>query len=366
MIHTQILYPILFALHTLASCNGSIQAKVSEDGAKEKLSVVTSLTTETVTYGSGDVVSKGYLDSSGNMWFTTTLEGVFKYDGNSFVNYTVEGGLCANQVWAVLEDKDGIMWFGTAEGLCRFDGTNFKNIPIPKNDQTSEWLTKGYPIINPDAITSIIQAHNGDYWIGSNGGGAFHYDGTTFTSFLKDKGALMPDSLYNNVVLSIAEDTEENIWFTSFSHGAVSKYDGSVLTHYGVEDGLRDDMIASSYLDRSGKLWVGTRSGGMSYFNGETFTTIHEPEGRCNNNMATILEDSSGRMWVASFARAGVCWYGGDSFTPFDIQGSENLIDIKCMSEDGSGNIWFGGRYGILWRYDGKELKDFTQIKRNG
>ena len=43
---------------------------------------------------------------------------------------------------------------------------------------------------------------------------------------------------------------------------------------------------------------------------------------------------------------------------------SDKLIDIMCISEDKDGNIWFGGRYGLLWRFDGKELKDFTQLKR--
>jgi len=38
--------------------------------------------------------------------------------------------------------------------------------------------------------------------------------------------------------------------------------------------------------------------------------------------------------------------------------------DIKFVSEDQQGNIWFGGRYGILWRYDGEVLKDFTHLKR--
>ncbi len=356
----------LFML-TICSCNGSGQPKVSDESMSDRNIQEISNSSQnngTIKYGSGDVVTKGYLDSSGNMWFATTRDGVFKYNGKSFVNYTDEDGLCAKEVWSVLEDKKGVMWFGTANGLCSFDGKNFSNTPLPEDDAKSEWLEKGYPIINPKSVTSMIQAENGDFWIGSNGGGAYHYDGKVFTSFLKNKGKLMPDSLHHNVILSIIEDKDRNIWFSSFSHGGVSKYDGNNFTHYGTKDGLGDDMINASYIDRSGTLWFSTRAGGMSRLDGATFTTIHETEGTCQNNMASILEDKTGKFWVASFARSGVCWYDGDSFSSTEIENSEKLNDIKFISEDKDGNIWFGGRYGILWRYDGEVLTDFTQQKR--
>ena len=51
-------------------------------------------------------------------------------------------------------------------------------------------------------------------------------------------------------------------------------------------------------------------------------------------------------------------------FIPLDVKGSEKLNDIKFITEYKQGDIWFGGRYGILWKYDGNELKDFTQAKR--
>jgi len=284
----------------------------------------------------------------------------------SSTNYTEEDGLCNNEVWSVIEDNEGILWFGTASGLCSYNGKTFHNIPIPEDDIASDWLERGYPIINPNSAISMIQDKNGVFWIGSNGAGVYRYDRKTFTSFLKDEGKLMPDSLHHNVITSIIEDKAGNIWFSSFSHGGVSKYDGTVLTHYGIEDGLGEDMISTSYIDRSGNLWFGTRSGGMSRFNGEGFSTIKEEEGPCENNMASLYEDKTGFFWVASYARSGVCWYNEESFVPFETEGSQNLVDIKCISEDKAGNLWFGGRYGILWRYDGEVLTDFTQKGRSG
>jgi ligand-binding sensor domain-containing protein len=318
-------------------------------------------------YNSGDVVTKGYLDHSGNMWFTTTQEGVFKYDGKSFVNYTVEDGLCGNQVWTILEDKDELMWFGTGNGLCKFDGTSFETIPIPKNNTKTEWLEQTYPIVNPNAVVSLIQDKRGIYWIGSNGGGAYKYDGIEFTSYLTKRGKLMPDSLHHNVILSIVEDKNGDIWFSSFSHGGVSQFTENEFVHHSLKDGHGDGMVSTLYIDGKENLWVGTRNGGIYKYNGKSFVNVPDtnPETDDQIAMATFFEDSNGLFWVTSYARKGVYQYDGKSFIPFDVKSSDKLIDIKCISEDKFGNIWFGGRYGSLWRYDGEKLKDFTQEKRN-
>jgi ligand-binding sensor domain-containing protein len=344
------------------SCNGQGQTKsnsenVVDKNPKEKLN-------HPIQYNSGDVVTMGLLDKEGNMWFATTEEGVFKYNGGTFTNYSIEDGLCGNQVWAILEDQDGIIWFGTETGLCKYIGKKFENIPIPKDDTKSEWLRESYPIVNPNAVTSLIQDKNGVYWIGSNGAGVYRYDGSQFTSYLKERGKLMPDGLHHNVVLSIVEDRIGDIWFSSFSHGGISQYNGSDFIHHSLKDGFGDGMTSSIYMDKQGNLWVGTRNGGIYKYNGKSFINI--PSGQTNDQipMATFLEDSKGILWVSSYARKGVYQYDGKYIIPFEAKGSDKLTDVKCISEDKDGNIWFGGRYGILWRFDGNELKDFTLEKR--
>lgn len=80
--------------------------------------------------------------------------------------------------------------------------------------------------------------------------------------------------------------------------------------------------------------------------------------------MTAIVEDKVGTIWIGSFARKGLYKYHGESIIPFDIKESEKLENIKYIATNIDGNIWFGWRYGLLWRYDGEELKDFTQLKR--
>ncbi|MGB0390501.1 MAG: ligand-binding sensor domain-containing protein [Salibacteraceae bacterium] len=340
------------------SCNGQNNTKSQVENEIKNI--------EPYEYNSGDVVTKGFSDKEGNMWFSTTQEGIFKYDGKSFTNYTVEDGLCGNQVWTILEDKDGLMWFGTESGLCKFNGKIFETIPIPKDNVKSKWLKQTYPIVNPSAVMSLIQDKTGIFWIGSNGAGAYKYDRIKFTPLLKERGKLMPDSLHHNVILSIVEDKNSDIWFSSFSHGGISQFTGNSFIHHSLKDGFGDGMVSTLYIDRKEYLWVGTRNGGIYRYNGKSFINVPDTNPITDDQiaMATFFEDSNGIFWVTSYARKGVYQYDGKSFIPFELENSDKLIDIKSISEDRNGNIWFGGRYGNLWRYDGEKLKDYTQLKR--
>jgi hypothetical protein len=60
-----------------------------------------------------------------------------------------------------------------------------------------------------------------------------------------------------------------------------------------------------------------------------------------------------------------VTLFDGEKFIPVPFDPNQELVELRFISEDSDGNIWFGGRYGVLWRYDGVELKDFTFSKIN-
>lgn len=124
------------------------------------------------------------------------------------------------------------------------------------------------------------------------------------------------------------------------------------------------DVVFRGYLDKTGNMWFATSNEGVFKYDGRTFTNISKDNGLCSNEVNAITQDQNGAIWIGSFARKGVYRYNNDSFVPLEINGSEKLNDIKFVSEDKDGNIWFGGRYGLLCRYDGRNLKDFAEIKR--
>lgn len=316
-------------------------------------------------YGAGDIVTKGLIDKEGNIWFTTTKEGVFKYNGKTFKNFTTKDGLCSNNVWSVIEDNNAVLWFATAKGLCSFDGNNFTNILLPKGDSEERSPLTGLPSRQTNVASTIIQDNNGDFWIGTDASGAFHYDGNKFTSFLKFKGRIQPsDSVYNNCITSILEDRKGNIWFTSMTHGGISRYDGKDMTHFTTEDGLLGDMIKPSFEDSKGRIWFGSiqnLEGGINIFDGTSFKSLTTKDGLCDSNVACFFEDETGRIWIGT--GDGVCYYDGATFTEFTKKG-ESFGDIRFITKDNEGNMWLGGRYGSLYRYNGKELQNFTLTKR--
>ena len=334
-----------------------IEEPTKEHGIEQKI--------EPYQYGPGDVVFRGYLDKTGNMWFATSNEGVFKYDGRTFTNISKDNGLCSNEVNAITQDQNGAMWFGTDKGLCTYDGDNFVHISLPREDTISVSPETGRPSRQSERVLSIIQAKNGDIWIGTDAEGAYRYDGDNFQSYLKFEGKLQPhDNKYNNCITNIIEDKNGHIWIGSFTHGGLNKFDGKKMIHHPLKDGYGDGMISTSYKDKMGNLWFGTRNSGIYKYDYQRFQNIKDEKSNEQIAMASVIEDKNGAMWIGSFARKGVYRYNNDSFVPLEINGSEKLNDIKFVSEDKDGNIWFGGRYGLLCRYDGRNLKDFTEIKR--
>lgn len=354
---------ILITLFT-SSCTSQSHTKPLIDKGFDTEKVVNEKV-EPIKYGAGDVVTKALLDKEGNMWFTTTKEGVFKYDGKTFTNFTVKEGFCSNEIWSVIEDNKGLLWFATAKGLCRYDGYRFVNITLPQEDVQDVSPETGFPSRKTEVVSAIIQDSKGGFWLGTDASGAYHYDGKVFTSFLKFDGSVHPvDSVYNNCITSILEDRNGDIWFTSMTHGGINQYDGKSITHFTTDDGLLGDMIKPSFEDKAGNIWFGSiqnLDGGISLYDGKSFRNFTKKDGLCDSNVACFYEDESGLIWIGT--GDGVCYYDGKTFTPFTNDG-QSFGDIRFIIEDTENNMWLGGRYGSLYRFDGNELKDFTQLKR--
>ena len=64
-------------------------------------------------------------DSEGCLWFATWDSGVSRFDGNEFQNFTKRDGLGSNQTFFVQKDNQNRLWFGTANGVCWYDGAEF-------------------------------------------------------------------------------------------------------------------------------------------------------------------------------------------------------------------------------------------------
>jgi ligand-binding sensor domain-containing protein len=106
-----------------------------------------------------------------------------------------------------------------------------------------------------------VQDKNGNIWF-SNWGGAYRYDGTSFTSFTKKDG--LP-----GIVTRIIEDRKGNIWLGG---DGLTRFDGKSFQTYSVKHGLTNSGVWSILEDKTGDLWIGTRATGLYRFNSVRFS----------------------------------------------------------------------------------------------
>ena len=210
-----------------------------------------------------DIVCAIAFDSLGNNWIGTAdvmgqmQGGVSKFDGISWKNYTTTDGLVGNLVWSIAIDQKGNKWFGTSKGISMYDGTiwtTFDDISyITSNGVGGQYVGKSFYSI-------LIDNHN-NKWFGTLGGGSFKYDGTKWTTFPQLNGLYITD---------IVEDNQENIWFAT--NKGVYKFDGTTWLNYTKADGLLNDGVNSIAIDQYNNKWFATDEG-ISEFNEDKIVT---------------------------------------------------------------------------------------------
>ncbi|QDV05121.1 Two component regulator propeller [Planctomycetes bacterium Poly30] len=341
---------------------------VRPDTGPETSAVAPRLTPK--VYSRSDCVRSGLLHSDGSLWFPTNHEGVFRYAEGEFTQFTESDGLPGSYVSTVVEDQAGHLWFGMERGLCHYDGTRFTPVSIPWDGNEDLW-GEG---LNAHLVLCLHCDTRGQIWLGTWGNGVHRFDPSqpvgpgeyAFVSYLQERGAIYPDGDHRNAIQSISEDRDQNVWLTSMSHGGVSRFDGREFTHYQKESGLSDDMVFSSLFDRDGTLWLGMLGnlpGGLNRFDGDSFMHYGEEDGLSSDNIICLFEDRQGVLWLGS-DRGELCLLNRDSegevtIAPFQFEG-RTFEHIHFVVEDAAGGVWFGGRFGQLFRYDGATLVDHS------
>ena len=258
----------------------------------------------------------------------------------NFSSFTKLQGLKHNNIFSIMQDKSGNLWFGTPGGACRYDGKYFTHFT------TKEGLSK-------DFVTCILQDKHGNMWFGTWGGGVNRFDGKNFTYFTKKEG------LSYDIVFSMLQDKNGNIWFGA-QDGHISKYDGKSFTNFSIKDEKVGNSVMAIIQDKSGNLWFGTLSNGAFCYDGRSIRHFTQKEGLSSNSVENIIADKNGNIWFA-MAKGGVCCYDGKSFTQFT--GKEGLSDkvVFNIIQDKSGDLWFGTNGDGVIRYDGKSFEHFSE-----
>jgi ligand-binding sensor domain-containing protein len=268
-----------------------------------------------------------YQDGMDRFWLASNREGVFCYDGKDLFRFTVDDGLCDNQVLSIQGDKQGAIWLVTSGGISRFDGNGFTTHPADGELR--------------DPGTDELTAGTDDLWFAA-GGGAYHYDGNSF-SYL-----LLPKPETNTKYVNITDP---------------SKPDARKLNAYSVYCSLKD---------KSGNVWLGTQTLGVCCFDGKSFTWLQD-KGLAGPAVRAVFQDSKGGYWFGNNGN-GLFYYDGKTLTNLSIEyGLENpdfiktgtskkgtLARVWSINEDRQGNIWIGTCDSGVWRFDGHSFVNYT------
>ena len=323
-----------------------------------------------------DNVHCGLQDKAGNLWFGTTGDGVYRYNGKSFTNFTMKDGLDTNQILSVLEDKTGNIWFGSRKGICRFDGKTITRIPIHTNnyDNLFSIVSSNENASAKNAVWSIMQDKKGTIWFGTDEG-VYCFNGKVFTRFLDNINVLNQSGLTLKSVQCMLEDPKGNIWFGSgpMAFEGICLYDGKKLTNYKPKN---QQWIRTIAEQKNGTLLFATRQAGICYYDpfakqtdGIQFNTVPTPPKFINGSLTNILEDKAGIIWVASDYginpgdTLGGLWRSDLSTDKLAQKTFAKITnkEVFFMLQDKDNNIWLGTRGTGLYRYDGKTFTSFSE-----
>ena len=142
--------------------------------------------------------------------FFVLLHSVLSYAYNqfSFVKYQVENGLSHNTVWYTIQDHQGFMWFGTSDGLNRFDGKNFKIFRHIPKDSTS---------LGNNIVRTIFEDERQNLWVGTNRGIYIFNSQQEEFEFFDNKtedGVLISSNVYD-----IEQSHDGSMWIATFGQG---------------------------------------------------------------------------------------------------------------------------------------------------
>lgn len=225
-----------------------------------------------------------------------------------FEHITVEDGLSDNRINGFLHDSEGYMWFGSQDGLNRYNGYEFTTFWSDPGDSSS--LSGNY-------IEVLFEDHTNTMWVGTWGSGINRYDRQTetFERFRHDPED--SSSLANDYVNAIAEDNEGRLWIGTeegLSQRKEATKSFKTYLHNPEDEGsLSHNVVRSMLVDQSGVLWIGTGSqfespideGGLHRYNSETDSFIRYPgntAGLVGYHVVALFEDASGTLWVGTAA----------------------------------------------------------------
>lgn len=306
-----------------------------------------------------------------------------------FDKWTIRDGIPQNSTYAILQTRDGYLWFTTLNGLVRYDGGGF-----------TVFNKANSPGISSNRFTTLYEDEEGTLWIGTEGDGLTRLKNGIFTTFTTDV-----NSTYNRIN-SIAAAADNALWLLTEgglarwenetivpympegrrvfnaesepdriikhnirnSGAAYANSDGlhivkdGVLTTLSTSDGLSSLQINSLYKDGHGDLWIGTAEGNLNQLRDGQITVLTHADGLPKGDMTftAVSEDHKGNLWFAVLGTPGVFRLRQGVLGHYGPKDGFSGRRVESIYEDREGSVWFGTIDGGLNRFKDEAITAFS------
>ncbi|MFT4522133.1 MAG: ligand-binding sensor domain-containing protein, partial [Bacteroidia bacterium] len=334
-----------------------------------------------------------------SMFLCWAFIGFAQKDIIHFENIGREDGLAQSTITGITQGSEGFMWFGTAEGLHRYDGYDFK---IFKHDIRQD------NSLSNNHITCIYEDTKGRLWVGTFTGDLNEFDKRTHTFkkyVIRDKnneankyqvncigeddagrmligldgGGMVVANidkkiwkvynqsnslLPNDYVNSFSKEASDLGYWVGTQHGAVLFKDHAFKKFSSLD--LFENQFITDMLHKGSKVYITTNGQGLQVWDTEldVVTAIPLPKIRGANLMNFIEEDRNGLFWIGTLG-GGLLNYDGNEFTSYknNTFDGRTLIgdEVTIGFMDREGILWFGCRNGIS-KFD-QNLKLFNLFR---
>jgi ligand-binding sensor domain-containing protein/signal transduction histidine kinase len=268
-----------------------------------------------------------------------------------FTHITNLDGLSQSTVQAIVKDKDGFMWFGTQDGLNRYDGYTFKVYRHNSKDSSS---------LSRNNIMSLYVDRQGNLWVGAANGALCLYDRNhdNFIHFKESEGNYQ--GMSQKSVTEMYEDRQNNFWVGTYWKLNLLDRKTGKITQFGNDaldsSSISNDGITSIFEDTKNNLWVGTVAG-LNLMDRKTKKFTHyfhenqNPNSLTDNKITVIKEDNRGRLWIGTDKGLNLFDPITNSFTHFvhDPNNRASITDnhIVAIEDQGDGKLWIGTTSGL-------------------